>query len=80
MSLPADSRYSLDIDLATRQVWALVPPDVWPEPRPGRGMLGSFPARFALQNGPNTIVSAGQPVAGQTGTPRMVVQAWDAWR
>ncbi|MFC7713359.1 hypothetical protein [Nonomuraea recticatena] len=27
-----------------------------------------------------TIVLAGQPVAGQTGTPRMVVQAWDAWR
>ncbi|GAA2691803.1 fibronectin type III domain-containing protein [Nonomuraea recticatena] len=80
VSLPADSRYSLDIDLATRQVWAFVPPDVWPEPRPGRGMLGSFPARFALQNGPNTIVLAGQPVAGQTGTPRMVVQAWDAWR
>ncbi|GAA2411755.1 hypothetical protein GCM10010404_82090 [Nonomuraea africana] len=79
-SLPADSRYSLDIDLATRQVWAFVPPDVWPEPRPGRGMLGSFPARFALQTGANTITLAGQPVAGQTGSPRMVIQAWDAWK
>ncbi|GAB2468403.1 hypothetical protein GCM10027187_40750 [Streptosporangium sandarakinum] len=78
--LPADSRYSLDIDLATRMVLAYVPPDVYPEPRPGRGVLGSFPARFALQNGPNTITLAGEAVAGEVGHPRMVIQAWDAWR
>ncbi|MGW2220491.1 fibronectin type III domain-containing protein [Nonomuraea sp. NPDC001684] len=78
--LPADSRYSLDIDLATRSVLAYVPPDVHPEPRPGRGALGSFPARFALQNGPNTLTLAGQPVAGAVGSPRMVIQAWDSWR
>ncbi|MBG0819023.1 fibronectin type III domain-containing protein [Planomonospora sp. ID82291] len=78
--LPADSRYSLDIDLATRVVLAHVPPEVWPEPRPGRIMLGSFPARFALSHGPNTLTLAGQPVDGQVGSPRMVVQAWDAWR
>ncbi|WP_433513734.1 hypothetical protein ACQP2T_60995 [Nonomuraea sp. CA-143628] len=74
--LPTDSRYSLDIDLATRVVLAYVPPDVYPEPRPGRGALGSFPARFALQNRPNTIALAG---AGSGGSPRMVIQAWDSW-
>ncbi|MFC4014574.1 fibronectin type III domain-containing protein [Nonomuraea purpurea] len=79
-ALPADSRYSLDIDLATRVVLAYVPPDVYPEPRPGRGALGSFPARFALKNGPNTLILAGDPVPGAAGSPRMVVQAWDSWR
>ncbi|MFG6197725.1 fibronectin type III domain-containing protein [Nonomuraea sp. JJY05] len=78
--LPSDSRYSLDIDLATRVVLAYVPPDVYPEPRPGRGALGSFPARFALQNGPNTLTLTGVPVPGEVGSPRMVIQAWDSWR
>ncbi|MFI6905308.1 hypothetical protein ACIBKY_28880 [Nonomuraea sp. NPDC050394] len=71
--LPADSRCSLDIDLAMRVVLAHVPPEVFPEPRPGRGALGSFPARFALQNKPNTLTGA--PVPGAAGSPRMVIQA-----
>ncbi|WP_043637075.1 fibronectin type III domain-containing protein [Nonomuraea candida] len=78
--LPADARYSLELDLATRVVLAYVPPDVHPEPRPGRGVLGSFPARFAPQNGPNTITLSGDPVPGEVGSPRMVIQAWDSWR
>ncbi|WP_449060596.1 fibronectin type III domain-containing protein [Planomonospora algeriensis] len=78
--LPADSRYSLEFDLATRVVLAHVPPEVWPEPRPGRGMLGAFPARFALSSGVNTLTLAGEKVDGQVGSPRMVIEAWDAWR
>ncbi|WP_433541982.1 fibronectin type III domain-containing protein (plasmid) [Streptosporangium sandarakinum] len=77
--LPADSRYSVEIDLATRLVLAHVPPEVWPEPRPGRGLLAVFPAQFFLQPGPNTLVLAGEPVAGQVGVPRMVAEAIDSW-
>ncbi|MFI6541524.1 fibronectin type III domain-containing protein [Nonomuraea sp. NPDC050547] len=75
-----DARYALDIDLATREVWALVPPDVWPEPRPGRTMLARFPSRFFLAPGPNTIRLSGGLVAGQEETsPRLVIDATDAW-
>ncbi|MEU6713038.1 fibronectin type III domain-containing protein [Nonomuraea sp. NPDC046802] len=75
-----DARYALDIDLATREVWALVPPDVWPEPRPGRTMLSRFPSRFALVPGPNTIRLSGGLVAGQEEmSPRLVIEATDAW-
>ncbi|TMR93289.1 fibronectin type III domain-containing protein [Nonomuraea basaltis] len=75
-----DARYALDIDLATREVWALVPPDVWPEPRPGRTMLARFPARFALAPGPNTVRLSGGLVVGQEATsPRLVIEATDAW-
>ncbi|WP_433541981.1 fibronectin type III domain-containing protein (plasmid) [Streptosporangium sandarakinum] len=77
--LPANSSYSLGLDLATRQVWAYVPPEVWPEPRPGRSMLAHLPAWFHLLPGLNTLTLAGEPVAGQVGTPRMAVEAFDAW-
>ncbi|GAA4209419.1 hypothetical protein GCM10022252_75940 [Streptosporangium oxazolinicum] len=74
-----DARYSLEIDLATRVVWAHVPPEVWPEPRPGRGVLRLLPSAFMLRPGPNTITVAGQAVAGQTGLARMVIETADAW-
>ncbi|MER5322325.1 fibronectin type III domain-containing protein [Streptosporangium roseum] len=77
--LPADDRYSVEIDLATRLVLAHVPPEVWPEPRPGRGLLAALPARFALQPDINTLTLSGEPVPGETGMPRMVVEAVDAW-
>ncbi|MER5322326.1 fibronectin type III domain-containing protein [Streptosporangium roseum] len=77
--LPANASYSLSLDLATRQVWAHVPPEVWPEPRPGRAALAHLPAWFMLMPGENTLTLAGDPVAGQPGTPRMVVEAYDAW-
>ncbi|MGW0485786.1 fibronectin type III domain-containing protein [Nonomuraea sp. NPDC003214] len=75
-----DDRYELTIDLATRVVWAIVPADVWPEPRPGRGQLAVFPARWALGPGPNTISLSGGVVAGQEDHgPRLVLEATDAW-
>ncbi|MEU4513185.1 fibronectin type III domain-containing protein [Nonomuraea wenchangensis] len=77
--LPADPRYSLTIDLAARQVLGHVPPEVWPEPRPGRSALAHLPAWFHLIPGINTIVLAGEPVTGQAGTPRLVIEAYDAW-
>ncbi|SDH69021.1 Fibronectin type III domain-containing protein [Sinosporangium album] len=79
--LPADPRYSFEINLSTpRVVWAHVPPEVWPEPRPGRNALAVLPARFALQPGWNTLTLAGEPVPGEVGSPRLVVEAADAWR
>ncbi|MEU4703403.1 fibronectin type III domain-containing protein [Nonomuraea dietziae] len=78
-TLPADPRYSLSFDLASRQVWAHVPPEVWPQPRPGRSALAHLPAWFTLIPGSNTITLAGQPVPGEVGTPRLVVEAYDAW-
>ncbi|GAA4209423.1 hypothetical protein GCM10022252_75950 [Streptosporangium oxazolinicum] len=78
-TLPADPGYSLSLDLATRQVWAHVPPQVWPQPRPGRGALAHLPAWFHLLRGVNTLTLAGQPVVGQSGSPRIVVEAFDAW-
>ncbi|MER5649590.1 fibronectin type III domain-containing protein [Streptosporangium sp. NPDC002524] len=77
--LPADARYSVEIDLATRLVLAYVPPEVWPEPRPGRTLLAALPARFALQPGPNTLTLSGEVAPGQVGSPRMVVEATDSW-
>ncbi|MEU4231178.1 fibronectin type III domain-containing protein [Nonomuraea sp. NPDC026600] len=75
-----DARYALDIDLATREVWAIVPADVWPEPRPGRTMLSRFPIAFSLAPGPNTIRLSGGLVAGQEAmSPRLIIQATDAW-
>ncbi|MFI6637201.1 fibronectin type III domain-containing protein [Nonomuraea fuscirosea] len=75
-----DARYALDIDLATREVWAILPPEVWPEPRPGRTLLSRFPAGFFLAQGPNTIRLSGALVAGQEETsPRLVIEATDAW-
>lgn len=75
-----DERYELTIDLGTRQVWAIVPPEVWPEPRPGRGLLRVFPARAALRPGPNLIELAGEPVPGQEDKgPRLVIEGADAW-
>jgi hypothetical protein len=38
-----------------------------------------FPARFALGPGPNTIRLSGELVAGQDLSPRLVVEARDAW-
>ncbi|MET7335902.1 fibronectin type III domain-containing protein [Nonomuraea sp. NPDC005650] len=75
-----DSRYELTIDLASRVVWSIVPPEVWPEPRPGRRLLGLFPARFALGPGPNTITLSGGVVAGQASGPRLVIETSDAWQ
>ncbi|MEV0996775.1 fibronectin type III domain-containing protein [Nonomuraea sp. NPDC050202] len=77
--LPADPRYSFTIDLAARQVLGHVPPEVWPEPRPGRSALAHLPAWFHLIPGINTITLAGEPVTGQAGTPRLVIEAYDAW-
>ncbi|TMR22061.1 hypothetical protein ETD86_12905 [Nonomuraea turkmeniaca] len=75
-----DERYALTIDLATREVWAIVPPEVWPEPRLARSVLARFPARFALQPGPNTITLSGALVPGQeTKGPRLVIEVADAW-
>ncbi|MFI9845072.1 fibronectin type III domain-containing protein [Nonomuraea sp. NPDC051941] len=75
-----DARYELTIDLASRVVWSVVPPEIWPEPRPGRGLLGVFPARAALQRGPNTIRLSGSLVAGQEDRgPRLVIETTDAW-
>ncbi|GAB2468427.1 hypothetical protein GCM10027187_40780 [Streptosporangium sandarakinum] len=78
-SLPADPRYSLSFDLATRQVWAYVPPEIYPAPRPGRSAVAHLPAWFMLLPGVNTLTVAGQPVAGASGGPRLVVEAYDAW-
>ncbi|MEU6713037.1 fibronectin type III domain-containing protein [Nonomuraea sp. NPDC046802] len=77
--LPADPRYSFTIDLAARQVLAHVPAEVWPEPRPGRSALAHLPAWFHLIPGVNTITLAGEPVAGEPGSPRLVIEAYDAW-
>ncbi|MEU4231177.1 fibronectin type III domain-containing protein [Nonomuraea sp. NPDC026600] len=77
--LPADPRYSYTIDLAARQVLGHVPPEVWPEPRPGRSALAHLPAWFHLIPGINTITLAGEPVTGEAGTPRLVIEAYDAW-
>ncbi|MEU4703402.1 fibronectin type III domain-containing protein [Nonomuraea dietziae] len=75
-----DARYALTIDLATRAVWAIVPPEVWPEPRPARGTLAVYPARFWLQPGVNTLTLSGGLVAGQEdASPRLVVETTDAW-
>jgi hypothetical protein len=41
--------------------------------------LAHLPAWFQLIPGPNTITLAGDPVAGQEGQPRLVVEAYDAW-
>ncbi|WP_157549790.1 hypothetical protein [Nonomuraea candida] len=78
-SLPADPQYSLSFDLATRQVWAYVPPEIWPVPRPGRPAVAHLPAWFMLLRGVNTLTLAGQPLAGASGSPRLVVEAFDAW-
>ncbi|GAA2411724.1 hypothetical protein GCM10010404_82050 [Nonomuraea africana] len=78
-SLPPDPRYSLSFDLATRQVLAHVPPDVWPVPRPGRSAVAHLPAWFMLLPGLNTLTLSGQPLAGASGQPRLVVEAYDAW-
>ncbi|MFC4014578.1 fibronectin type III domain-containing protein [Nonomuraea purpurea] len=78
-SLPADPQYSLGFDLATRQVWAYVPPEIWPVPRPGRSAVAHLPAWFMLLPGANTLTLAGQPIAGVSGSPRLVVEAFDAW-
>ncbi|MGW2220488.1 fibronectin type III domain-containing protein [Nonomuraea sp. NPDC001684] len=78
-SLPDNPLYSLGFDLATRQVWAYVPPEVWPVPRPGRSAVAHLPAWFMLLRGPNTLTLAGQPVPGATGKARLVVEAYDAW-
>ncbi|SDH69107.1 Fibronectin type III domain-containing protein [Sinosporangium album] len=78
--LPADPEYSLSLELATRQVWAHVPSHVWPVPRPGRSALAHLPAWFMLLPGANTLTLAGQPVAGEAGAARLVVEAFDAWR
>ncbi|MFI6900258.1 fibronectin type III domain-containing protein [Nonomuraea sp. NPDC050394] len=77
--LPADPRYSFTIDLASRQVLAHVPPEVWPGPRPGRSALAHLPAWFHLIPGINTITLTGSPVTGESGTPRLVIEAFDAW-
>ncbi|WP_433513894.1 fibronectin type III domain-containing protein [Nonomuraea sp. CA-143628] len=77
--LPADPQYSFTIDLAARQVLGHVPPEVWPEPRPGRSALAHLPAWFHLIPGINTITLAGEPVTGEAGTPRLVIEAYDAW-
>jgi hypothetical protein len=77
--VPADPEYSYTIDLGARQVWAHVPAEVWPEPRPGRRALADLPAWWMLIPGLNTISLSGDPVAGQPGTPRLVLEAYDAW-
>ncbi|MFI9845073.1 fibronectin type III domain-containing protein [Nonomuraea sp. NPDC051941] len=77
--VPADPAYSYLVDLGARQVWAHVPPEVWPVPRPGRSALAHRPAWWTLIPGPNTITLSGQPVAGQPGTPRLILEAYDAW-
>ncbi|MEU4229509.1 fibronectin type III domain-containing protein [Nonomuraea sp. NPDC026600] len=75
-----DERYELTIDLATREVWAIVPPDVFPEPRLARSVLARYPARFSLQPGMNTITLSGALVAGQESKgPRLVIEVADAW-
>ncbi|MFG1976964.1 fibronectin type III domain-containing protein [Nonomuraea fuscirosea] len=73
------AEYEIQIDLATRAVWAIVPPEVWPEPRPGRTLLKRLPARFAFRPGPNTIRLSGEVVAGQDAGPRLVLDVTDAW-
>ncbi|MFD9947732.1 fibronectin type III domain-containing protein [Nonomuraea sp. NPDC059023] len=77
--VPADTRYSYTIDLSARQVWAHVPPEVWPVARPGRSALAHLPAWWHLIPGTNTITLAGEPVPGQPGTPRLALEAYDAW-
>ncbi|WP_433357805.1 fibronectin type III domain-containing protein (plasmid) [Microtetraspora malaysiensis] len=79
VELPADDRYSVEIDLRTRLVWAHVPEEFDPEPRPGRSLLGRFPAWFSLRPGPNTLVLSGAAGAG-SGRPRLVLTARDAWQ
>ncbi|WP_449060593.1 fibronectin type III domain-containing protein [Planomonospora algeriensis] len=78
-SLPADPRYGLEFDLATRQVSAHVPVEIWPVPRPGRAAVAHLPAWFMLLPGVNTLTVAGQAVDGAPGSPRLVVEAYDAW-
>ncbi|MFG1976965.1 fibronectin type III domain-containing protein [Nonomuraea fuscirosea] len=77
--IPADPLYGYTIDLGARQVLAHVPPEVWPEPRPGRRALADLPAWWMLIPGPNTITLSGEPVTGQPGTARLVLEAYDAW-
>ena len=76
--LPADDRYRVEIDLRTRLVWAHVPPEVDPEPRPARSLLARFPSRFALQPGRNTLRLEGE-ATGDEGRPRLTVHARNAW-
>ncbi|MER5649589.1 fibronectin type III domain-containing protein [Streptosporangium sp. NPDC002524] len=77
--LQANPGYSLGLDLATRMVWAYVPPEIWPDPRPGRAALAHLPAWFMLLPGQNTLTLSGDPVPGQPGTPRIAIEAYDAW-
>ncbi|MEV7011774.1 fibronectin type III domain-containing protein [Streptosporangium sp. NPDC051022] len=79
VEIPADPDYSVAIDLGARSVTAYVPVSVWPEPRPGRGLLRHPPAWFTLQPGLNTLLVEGQPVVGQSGAPRLAVETRDAW-
>lgn len=76
--LPADDRYTLEIDLGTRLVWAYAPEEVQPEPQPARSWLELFPARFMLRPGTNTLILEGEPT-GEDGVPRMAVRARSAW-
>ncbi|MEU8378878.1 fibronectin type III domain-containing protein [Streptosporangium sp. NPDC048865] len=79
VEIPADSDYSVAIDLASRSVTAYVPTSVWPEPRPGRGLLAHPPAWFTLQPGPNTLLIEGEPIVGAVGSPRLAVETRGAW-
>ncbi|MGW0485785.1 fibronectin type III domain-containing protein [Nonomuraea sp. NPDC003214] len=77
--VPANPDYSYTIDLGARQVWAHVPAEIWPVPRPGRSALAHLPAWWTLIPGTNTITVSGDPVAGEAGTPRLALEAYDAW-
>ncbi|MER6830919.1 fibronectin type III domain-containing protein [Streptosporangium sp. NPDC000563] len=79
VEIPADPEYSVGIDLGSRSVTAYVPTSVWPEPRPGRGLLAHPPNWFTLRPGPNTLLIEGEPVVGAAGAPRLAVVTRDAW-
>uniref|UniRef100_UPI003F4999C5 fibronectin type III domain-containing protein n=1 Tax=Streptosporangium sp. CA-235898 TaxID=3240073 RepID=UPI003F4999C5 len=79
VEIPANPDYSVAIDLGSRSVTAYVPTSVWPEPRPGRGLLAHPPNWFTLQPGPNTLLIEGEPIVGTPGSPRLAVETRDAW-
>jgi len=73
--LPADPDTSLAIDLGARTVTYYQ----GGVPGPGRAQVAHLPGWFLLVPGTNTITLSGEPAPGSAGTPRLVVEAYNAY-
>ncbi|WP_433357809.1 fibronectin type III domain-containing protein (plasmid) [Microtetraspora malaysiensis] len=72
--LPADPGSSIAIDLGARTVTKYVGGVAGP----GRAALAHLPAWFQLVPGVNTLTLSGEQMPGESGTPRLIVEAYDA--